>query len=390
MSHVVPEVYGAVRQDESTVGVEMPVVRPSGLILSWGKVCLLLVAVVAADALMMHAVGYMQRDALRVQQDSFHTELGKERAALQAQLRLQQDAFQAELGKERASLQAQLRAQQDAFQADLGKEPAAPQAQPQAQQGALQAHGGPDLYHSITNVQHRGGLAELCNKLGLTENAVEIGVYHGGFSHHNLLKWKGKHYYMIDAWTFRKNDTASGSISGDKNEPDKASHDKDYQIAMDAVREWLPPRSDRAIVKRMYSEAAVLTFPDGFFDFMYIDAGHEYVNVLRDLRLWWPKLRKGGMVAGDDFADFWDKFPSRKNHAGRNWGVKSAVTQFSKDVGSPFFLTFADSNHGSTEVSPRGEAEFVETHPTMNNLAAPPREFAIRAHDFYPAWYMFK
>jgi len=96
------------------------------------------------------------------------------------------------------------------------------------------------------------------------------------------------------------------------------------------------------------------------------------------------------MVAGDDFADFWDKFPSRKNHAGRNWGVKSAVTQFSKDVGSPFFLTFADSSHGSTEVSPRGEAEFVETHPTMNNLAAPPREFAIRAHDFYPAWYLFK
>ena len=42
------------------------------------------------------------------------------------------------------------------------------------------------------NAHHRGELVEICNLLGLTGNAAEIGVFHGGFSRHNLLhgQWK--------------------------------------------------------------------------------------------------------------------------------------------------------------------------------------------------------
>jgi len=37
------------------------------------------------------------------------------------------------------------------------------------------------------------------------------------------------------------------------------------------------------------------------FDFIYIDARHDYAGVLEDLRAWWPLLKRDGIIAGDDF-----------------------------------------------------------------------------------------
>lgn len=42
-------------------------------------------------------------------------------------------------------------------------------------------------------------------------------------------------------------------------------------------------------------------FDDGSVDFVYVDASHEYEGVKRDLNAWWPKLRPGGVLAGDDW-----------------------------------------------------------------------------------------
>ena len=59
------------------------------------------------------------------------------------------------------------------------------------------------LYHKIVNARHRGELVELLNNLNLLGNAAEIGVWHAGFARHNLQHWRGKRYFMIDAWQFR-------------------------------------------------------------------------------------------------------------------------------------------------------------------------------------------
>ncbi len=52
---------------------------------------------------------------------------------------------------------------------------------------------------------------------------------------------------------------------------------------------------------RQYSPAVASSFPDGFFDFVYVDARHDYASVLADLLAFWPKLAKGGIIAGHDF-----------------------------------------------------------------------------------------
>jgi SAM-dependent methyltransferase len=40
-------------------------------------------------------------------------------------------------------------------------------------------------------------------------------------------------------------------------------------------------------------------------DLVYIDAGHEYADVRRDIDLYWNLLRPGGVLIGDDFIPTW-------------------------------------------------------------------------------------
>jgi hypothetical protein len=52
------------------------------------------------------------------------------------------------------------------------------------------------------------------------------------------------------------------------------------------------------------SVEAAKQFEDGYFDFVYIDANHTYESVIADLEAWYPKVRKGGMIAGHDYLNF--------------------------------------------------------------------------------------
>jgi predicted O-methyltransferase YrrM len=43
------------------------------------------------------------------------------------------------------------------------------------------------------------------------------------------------------------------------------------------------------------------TFPDGFFDFVYLDAMHDYVSVTHDIIAWRSKIKTGGFIGGHDY-----------------------------------------------------------------------------------------
>ena len=44
----------------------------------------------------------------------------------------------------------------------------------------------------------------------------------------------------------------------------------------------------------MRGEEAAEKFEDESFDLVYIDASHWYKDVVKDIELWLPKVKKGG------------------------------------------------------------------------------------------------
>ena len=60
-------------------------------------------------------------------------------------------------------------------------------------------------------------------------------------------------------------------------------------------------------------------------DLIHIDASHEYADVAADLRHWWPLVRPGGALVGDDYQVFRDVEKAVKEFA----GARSLAVYFS-------------------------------------------------------------
>lgn len=61
----------------------------------------------------------------------------------------------------------------------------------------------------------------------------------------------------------------------------------------------------------------------GLIDYLYVDADHSYEGCKADLELWWPHVKVGGLVAGDDYDD-------------PRWGVRQAWDEFEVVRGQQF------------------------------------------------------
>lgn len=57
----------------------------------------------------------------------------------------------------------------------------------------------------------------------------------------------------------------------------------------------------------MESVMAAKIFADGIADLIFIDADHRYKGIKRDLEIWWPKVKVGGILCGHDFEVFYSR-----------------------------------------------------------------------------------
>lgn len=55
------------------------------------------------------------------------------------------------------------------------------------------------------------------------------------------------------------------------------------------------------LVLWMASVDAAANVPDGWADFVFIDAGHSYAAVKADIEAWAPKVSPGGWLGGHDY-----------------------------------------------------------------------------------------
>ena len=119
---------------------------------------------------------------------------------------------------------------------------------------------------------------------------VEIGVFKGQFSKEILSRWNGT-LYMVDVWR----------PLGEEYED--ASNHSVHVNAYAETMERIKGLEERGIMIRANSKSASEIFPDESLDFIYIDANHAYDFVAEDIKLWFPKLKKGGIFAGHDYID---------------------------------------------------------------------------------------
>lgn len=119
----------------------------------------------------------------------------------------------------------------------------------------------------------RVGLAAVFGFLDFKAGA-EIGVEGGNFSHILAKNNPGAMLYSIDPWH------------------NKANYHK-------AVRR-LGSLDNVKIIKALSADA-VKEFDDGSLDYVYIDAAHDYENVMHDITHWSEKVRAGGIVSGHDY-----------------------------------------------------------------------------------------
>lgn len=171
-------------------------------------------------------------------------------------------------------------------------------------------------------LHHRDDLGVFLNELGLVGEGAEIGVAFGGFSRIILSKWHGRILHLVDLWAQQP--------EGDYQE--QTNRDNKFHLWYEDCYKLAAEMTGRVQLKRGYSHEQAASFDDGFLDFAYIDANHDYKWVKQDVEAWWPKIKPGGILAGHDYGDYTTPLDT--------CFVKKAVDEFcQKEFGTPPFLT---------------------------------------------------
>ena len=88
-------------------------------------------------------------------------------------------------------------------------------------------------------------------------------------------------------------------------------------VFYDATR-YLKSFGSRVLFYRNYSDAVYDKFDDDSLDFVYIDGNHSYDYVMKDITLYLPKVKPGGILGGHDYGS-------------RYGGVVHAVNDYTRE-----------------------------------------------------------
>ena len=147
------------------------------------------------------------------------------------------------------------------------------------------------------------------NKFDSGSHFVEIGCWKGMSACFMAVEIinsnKNIQFDCIDTWEY-----VDTSI-----EIDKLKFKDLFEIFSNNIE---PVKNNINVIKSLSWDGAS-NYSDNSLDFVFIDAGHDYNSVTKDLNAWYPKIKKNGTIAGHDYH--------------YNCGVYPAVNDFFKDKG---------------------------------------------------------
>jgi hypothetical protein len=155
----------------------------------------------------------------------------------------------------------------------------------------------------------------LC-KMPARSICAEIGVHEGDFSEQILSAVEPEKLHLIDPWEHQDEPSCQESRYGNLGLQGQDTMDSRYkQVAERFARQV---REGAVEIHRSFSDVAAGEFQPDYFDWVYIDGNHLYEYVKQDLELYFPKVKAGGYLTGDDYGvrGWWEN------------GVQKAVDEF--------------------------------------------------------------
>ena len=148
------------------------------------------------------------------------------------------------------------------------------------------------------------------NALPKGARCAEVGVSGGSNALDIVQICRPRRLYLIDCW----------EQFSDK--PCVQRQDRNNE-KLDAIYENVKSKFSvyrNVNIVRKYSLDGMSIFADKSMDWIYLDASHQYEDILQDMRMAQHKIKSGGVLCGHDYVK-----------EGKNKGVYKAVNEFLKD-----------------------------------------------------------
>lgn len=158
----------------------------------------------------------------------------------------------------------------------------------------------------VKNYKNGGHFVEVGSWKGRSASFMGVEIYNNG---------KNIKFDCVDTWNSSEEHRDINSFA---YEPLLETEDglyNEFLKNINPLREIINPI-------RMCSLDAAELYEDESLDFVFIDAAHDYENVIADIKKWYPKIKKNGYLAGHDYYE-------DENNVW--YGVKKAVHEFIND-----------------------------------------------------------
>ena len=156
------------------------------------------------------------------------------------------------------------------------------------------------IKHNYQNIQGWFNMEE--QYLELLENTPDNGIFV------ELGAWMGKSTSFIVTEIQNRNrninfytvDTFQGELNSSDENENKAYMQYDLKYIYEKYCENTKHLTDYTTYVEL-SDVAAKYFENDSVDTIFIDAGHSYESVIKDIQSWLPKMKNGSVMAGHDY-----------------------------------------------------------------------------------------
>lgn len=144
---------------------------------------------------------------------------------------------------------------------------------------------------------HYGTTTNIVNDFNY-KTVVEVGIGYGLHAKELLKNARLEKLYLVDPMKYYPGDGFATDIM---NRTPKIPNNQ-FNELYELINKELAPWSSKYTWFR--KESVTITneeIPDESIDCVFIDGDHSYQAVRQDLRFWWKKVKKGGVLLGDDY-----------------------------------------------------------------------------------------